>query len=381
LFALPPHSFSLIYFLVAGIALAIASYTDLKQRIVSDKISYGLIVIGLLLHALQAFFANNAMIFGTALAVCILTFVFGYVLWKLGVWAGGDVKLFTGLAAVVPFNPNVIGALTGIGLLKTIALPLFPLTLFVFSVFSMLPFGLLLAARALKEKHNAEKKQKIFDSLKKRALELGEFAIATTGILEILFVFNQNSLWLVPLLIVLGLLPKLFRAVVIVLVAVFALLRQPIGFIESTIALFVLLFVVFVLLKLAKESKGLLNYKKTISELEEGDIPAETIVIENGKLLKVEGFGIEKVINYFKTNNLVALKSMLEKKGKIVCSQNRACGLTIEEIKELKALEKKGLLGKEFWLKKSTAFVPAILIAFIVLNVIGDLFWNLLLKI
>ncbi|MBU2100708.1 prepilin peptidase, partial [Candidatus Micrarchaeota archaeon] len=85
-----PFSFS--YFFISLLLLLIGSYTDFKERIVSNKLTYGAISLGLLIHAIESFYSNDYFILGIAVAVTIATFIASYGLWKLGVWAGGDVK-------------------------------------------------------------------------------------------------------------------------------------------------------------------------------------------------------------------------------------------------------------------------------------------------
>lgn len=370
--------FALLYFSFSLIALVIASYTDLKQRIVSDKISYGLITLGISLHGIQAIRANDYSILAVSIALSAITFAAGYGLWKLGVWAGGDVKLFAGLAAMNPINPNAFGASSGIELLKAIALPVFPLSLFVFSVFAMLPLGIVLSIKALKEK--AEKRKAIARDLKKKALQIAELSIATIGFGLLLEYLKQNVLLVVPILIVLGIVPKAIRIPAITLVAAFALAKQPLGFFSSTLSLFAFLLCLFAIIKIALESKGLLNKQKKITELQEGDIVAETIIVKNNSVERFKGIEIGKVINYLKTNNLQAIKEHLRPAGRIVCSHRHAGGLEAQEIKELQEFAKKGLLEDSIEVKQSAAFVPAVLIAYIALNIVGDLLWNIILR-
>ncbi len=354
-----------------------AACTDIKQRIVSDKISYGLIAAGIGLHGAESLFAGNYSPLFASVGVCIATFVVGLVFWKIGLWAGGDVKLFTGIAAMAPFNPNIIGSALGIELFKASALPIFPLSLFIFSVFAMLPYGLFLGFVALGKKR--EKKKKIIADFKQRALQLLELAIATTGFSELLNQLNLNVLLVLPVLVVLGIVPKTIRIVAIVLVAFFALAQLQWLFFAETIYLFAVLFVFFAIIKLAAESQGLLNARKKITELKDGDIVAETIIMGNDGILRYSGVSIAKIINYLKTNNLQAIKELLAPAGKVFCSHRRAGGVSEEEIAELKKLVEKKLLEDSIEVKQSVAFVPAVLIAFVLLNILGDLIWNVFL--
>ncbi len=66
-------------------------------------------------------------------------------------------------------------------------------------------------------------------------------------------------------------------------------------------------------------------------------------------------------------------------KGKEIVSSRKARGVTPGEINELQKLVKEGKLEDKIELKLSAPFVPAILIAYLALNVCGDLLWNLVL--
>ena len=73
------------------------------------------------------------------------------------------------------------------------------------------------------------------------------------------------------------------------------------------------------------------------------------------------------------------LKEYMNPKGKEVISSRKARGVTDEEIAELKKYVNEGLLENKMRIKMSAPFVPAIIIAYLVLNIVGDLLWNLIL--
>lgn len=80
------------------LASAIAAFTDWQKGFIYDWNTYPLIGIGLLLQLWQ----QNWTGIGLGIAVFLALYVF-YWLGKLG---GGDVKLFTGIALVLPFHQN-----------------------------------------------------------------------------------------------------------------------------------------------------------------------------------------------------------------------------------------------------------------------------------
>ena len=154
---------------VAG--LIIATYTDLKQRIVPNKLNYGLAILGLVLFGAQSlidwtFWPIILSIFGLCFG-----FLFGWVMWKAGVFAGGDVKLFMGLGALNPLTPILIKT----AVFNTATIPLFPITLFIYSLICFLPYGI--AVLAYKVYKNKKFQKEILAEMKPKVLEALHAAI------------------------------------------------------------------------------------------------------------------------------------------------------------------------------------------------------------
>ena len=90
--------------IIALLGVAYSSYTDLKTGDVSDRLSHSMIGIGAILVAFSFPFWQAVAIIGLATAV----FVLGFILYIFGQMGGGDVKLFTALALLVPYYPNAL---------------------------------------------------------------------------------------------------------------------------------------------------------------------------------------------------------------------------------------------------------------------------------
>lgn len=88
---------------------------------------------------------------------------------------------------------------------------------------------------------------------------------------------------------------------------------------------------------------------------------------------------IKRIINYLATNKLQELKEYLQPSGRVIASSRKAMGLTEEQINELKELARKGKIEDNIEVKLSAPFVPAMLIAYLVLNAVGDALWALVL--
>jgi len=76
------------------IASAIAAYTDYKTGLIPDKITYSLIALGAVLLVFDFNFQ--------AVLIAGAVFAIGYVFYYAGKFGGGDVKLFTGIALILP---------------------------------------------------------------------------------------------------------------------------------------------------------------------------------------------------------------------------------------------------------------------------------------
>ena len=85
--------------------------------------------------------------------------------------------------------------------------------------------------------------------------------------------------------------------------------------------------------------------------------------------------GIKTLIKYFASNRLSNAMQLLQPKGEVIVSSHSAAGLTKSEIKELKELAGKKKIPKNLLVKESAPFVPAVLIAYIALNIVGDVIW------
>ncbi|MDD5148120.1 MAG: A24 family peptidase [Candidatus ainarchaeum sp.] len=79
--------------LLAGCGLGAAQ--DAKSGIISDKITYSMVVLGIIF--------NLAELNWIGLAMGAAVFAIGYAIYYSGKIGGGDVKLFTGIALLLPF--------------------------------------------------------------------------------------------------------------------------------------------------------------------------------------------------------------------------------------------------------------------------------------
>jgi len=373
--------FSFLLFFPTLLFLVLATLSDLKERVVSNRLNYAMLALGIALHALWAFLEGDWLILGWALACVAATFIASFVLWRLGVWAGGDVKLFTALAALVPLNPAFLPQILGYaqGIFSPLSLPVFPLEIFIFSIFSMFPIGVLVSVRGILKRKAL--KERVLKDLKAIFWNALFFAFAIAG-LEALLSFYGINLWLaiVPLAI-LGFVPSKARAVVSVLLFIIGFFVSGAFSLLANFAIsLVSLFAVSAFLKLFFVSRNeVLVVQKKISKLAEGDIVAESFIeSKNGKVLRSKGLGLRETFKYLKTSNLAGLLKALRPEGRIIADRHSAAGVSLEELKELGLLVKRKRLEDRVLVKLSTPFVPGVLCAFLLLAFLSDAFWRLL---
>ena len=108
-------------------------------------------------------------------------------------------------------------------------------------------------------------------------------------------------------------------------------------------------------------------------------VPDKYIVERNSKIEFVEGPSIKSVIKNLMNNRIENAIKDFKIKGRVLASPKAAGGLTNQEVKELKEKAAKGLMVKTINVRKTMAFVPAILVAYIVLQLTGDILWNIIL--
>ncbi|MBQ6219331.1 MAG: prepilin peptidase [Methanosphaera sp.] len=85
----------------------IATYTDVKRQIIPNELTFSTIILGLSLTSLYFYIMGKIDIF--YYLTILVVFMFSYILWRLNVWAGGDVKLFTAISTL--FIPDFLDIL------------------------------------------------------------------------------------------------------------------------------------------------------------------------------------------------------------------------------------------------------------------------------
>ena len=101
------NSIFLIQIVVTVLFAVYAAISDVKRHYIPDNLINLMIAFGLISNLfLSLITANIKYILASLILMCV-TFLISYLLWELNMWGGGDVKLFTGIATVIPIGINI----------------------------------------------------------------------------------------------------------------------------------------------------------------------------------------------------------------------------------------------------------------------------------
>ncbi|MDY9922374.1 A24 family peptidase C-terminal domain-containing protein [Methanobacterium sp.] len=368
----------LITVIIAIIACLYASYSDLKRGIIPNKLTFPLIAIGLILNGIYAFMLGELWIIIVCLVVTGVIFALGYLFWKMGAWAGGDVKLFTALAALIPFNPILISYEVFQVPFPVEGIYPFPLTVIINSILSILPFLLIYVFYVV-----AKNKPHLMSELTSPVKDYRKNIVLTlviTSAVNITFLITQQvgfqiiiiSLILIYILsLLISKLPNQVKAVVVSLITVAALFYNFKITIISVIVLFISIIIIEIVRKLLTSvSREALQDDIPLDELQEGMIPAYNLYQrDNDEVLVDDKSFTDKMKDSFKTRDPSILTAP---PGKRLVG-TLAAGLSNEDIQLLKQLHQDGKISNKFRVKKGVPFAPSILIGLIISLFIGDL--------
>lgn len=87
--------------ILALVAVAIASYTDLKTLEVPDWLNYSLIATGIAAGVMYSLFFSNVIYIVNSLIGLAVSLIIGMAMYYTGQWGGGDSKMIFGLGAIL----------------------------------------------------------------------------------------------------------------------------------------------------------------------------------------------------------------------------------------------------------------------------------------
>lgn len=101
--------FELILLLTALIGSVLAAVFDLKTTEIPDQIPYAMIAIALFLHLIQAILLRSFWSILSSLFWGLSLLGFGFLMYYLGQWGGGDAKILSAIGFLIPELPQNFG--------------------------------------------------------------------------------------------------------------------------------------------------------------------------------------------------------------------------------------------------------------------------------
>ncbi len=292
--------------LCAASLCVLAVFFDLRERRIPNQLNYFFLFAAFSLSLAFNKLGFSFVIFATA------AFVFSYLLYYLGAWAGGDAKFFTALLAYYP-------------LLKSASLGVIPLV-FIASAVVLVP-----TLFAIHFNEIVSFKREFFSAISSSLRPSLRGAVFSTLLLSA-FYFATGQFALLAL-------EKIFPQLAAAFAALLALsfLKKSFSFI----------------------SQKILRKPVPLSSLREGDIPAKSVCLVKGRVVLWQPPSFSQLLASAGRLDFVRLKNIFYPPGTEVCSCLRARGLSAPEIVGLKKAGVKTLV-----VKKSIAFAPALALGF-----------------
>ena len=368
-------NFSFFIFSITLLFLIFASFYDVKKRIVPNFLVISLLGIGLITKIIQAIYFSSFSIILNSLISFILTLVVGYILWEVGFFAGGDLKLFAAIALFNPFNLNFLGFMFS---LNVISLPIFALTLIIVSILCTAPVLLINSIYLFIFKGHYKIRIIIFKT-KNTLFSLISSVLVIFLISSFFNIFSMDVpfiLYFVFSIIFILFFRKietrnltqyyfLLSFFYFLLIFYSMVFSKTVFYFKNLITIIITLVIIFLAVAFYKiiYSKILITSKKVYS-LKEGDVVLNNYYLSGTKV-------IEKRVSFIQyLKNFTSPIS----KHKLMVDSRKAGGLLNEDITFLKSCYKHNL-EKEILLKKTIPFTPSVLIAYILLNILGDFIW------
>lgn len=97
----------LVQIIVTSLFCCLAAIFDVKTGIISNKLNFSLLIFGLISNLFLSVLSTNIKYILCSIISMFVTYIVTLLFWKLKIWGGGDVKLLTAIATVIPFGINL----------------------------------------------------------------------------------------------------------------------------------------------------------------------------------------------------------------------------------------------------------------------------------
>jgi preflagellin peptidase FlaK len=348
---------------LAVLAACLATYTDLRERIIPNKLTLPLMAFGVAFNAALGLARRDPLLAASGAVGGGLAFGMGYALWLVGGWAGGDVKLFAALGALLPFHRP-----------PSCAAPYpFPITVLFNSFISVAPALLVYISVGLARLPGVGRR--LLSPLRASARALAGEPFLLVGFSSLgLRLAQLIGLGLpagvaltLALIVAAHLLPRLVALPLALALTGLALLSSPAAAAKALVAVAAALPFLRLLWDAARiASKEVLQEEVDVGELKEGMIPAQAICLRGGRVVRREA-------------SLLGLGLKLRRGDRLLADPRVAAGLTRGQVIALKRLAREGRLKGKIRIKKGMPYAPALALGLVISLAYGDVYWRFLL--
>lgn len=98
----------LIEVVVLIVIVSLAAIYDTKYKKIPNALTFSTIIFGIIINLVYSILINNLLVILNSIFISGIVFILSYLLWKFQLWGGGDVKLFTAIASVLPIHPALL---------------------------------------------------------------------------------------------------------------------------------------------------------------------------------------------------------------------------------------------------------------------------------
>ncbi|MBE6485689.1 MAG: hypothetical protein E7Z85_02455 [Methanosphaera stadtmanae] len=350
--------------LLVTMCCIIATYTDVKRQIIPNWLTFSSFLMGISIVTIYFYQLNNFNVF--YYSSIIIVYSFSYALWYFGVWAGGDVKLFTAISTLlIPEFFDVIPSFYIFNMQLPFKLVSFkiPTFLLIFnSVLAIIPLVIcMVVVKIFTDKRNLIGDLIETFDFKEVFLSLNSLIISYNIIVE-LNVYH-TILKIIILMIFSYLLSQIMKKEVIFSVISILIFAKQI--LTNNIMFYFYDFVILLFILTLKNiyTKGIVKkaltrdvYKKDIKE---------------GMILAYPLYYLNNEYYFDKTSFLSDFKNIISKKdkGKLVCGI-KSSGLSLQDVH----LIKNNLNQEVIQIKEGLSFAPFILVGLFITFSIGNTF-------
>ena len=342
----------------------IATYTDVKRQVIPNKLTFSTFIIGICLVSFY-YFREGIINIPYYLSI-LMVFLLSYALWHLGVWAGGDVKLFTAISTLlVPEFLDIIPRYTLFGITLPVGMSSVevPTLLLIFnSVLSIIPIVVMIIIYTI-----LKNKPYLIDDLK-QTLNFKEVFLSLNSLTVSYILISQidvhyTIIKIVFLVIFSYIISRIMKYDIILIIITLIILGQQLW--TANILTYIEELIILTVIIMTKNiyTKGIIKEALTENILKTG--------LDEGMILSYPLYYKDNQYYFEKKGYLKRMKDQLknERTGKIICN-TRASGLEMEDIFKIIEIDEIRTVP----IKKGLSFAPFILSGLFITFLVGNTF-------